>query len=150
MQGVRRFRTGDVPEPLPPSEPIISQTTVVVVAEPAASKPQAPGPVDGATINRLRAGKAKVDARIDLHGLHQKEAFSALMRFLDHSVSAGHRSLLVITGKGAVAQGGGVLRRNVPAWVMASPFAARILTIQTAHFSHGGDGAFYVVLRRRR
>ena len=44
----------------------------------------------------------------------------------------------------------GVLRRNVPAWLTASPVAGRILTIVPAHLRHGGDGAFYVILRRDR
>jgi DNA-nicking Smr family endonuclease len=150
-QDVRRFRPQEAARPLPPadSKPPVSQP-VILAPEIVPPRSHAPGAVDGATVERLRKGRAKIDARIDLHGLHQKEAFAALMRFLDHSTSAGHRSVLIITGKGAAAQGGGVLRRNVPAWLMASPFARRILTIQPAHLIHGGDGAFYVLLRRRR
>jgi DNA-nicking Smr family endonuclease len=33
---------------------------------------------------------------------------------------------------------------------MASPFAHRILAITPAHLRHGGAGAFYVMLRRKR
>ena len=103
-----------------------------------------PGPVDRATLERLRRGQFTVEARID------RQAFTALMGFVDHSARAGRRALLVITGKGPSNQGGGVLRRNVPQWLMASSFSRAILTIVPAHPRHGGEGALYVVLRRRR
>ena len=72
------------------------------------------------------------------------------MGFIESASRAGKRAVLVITGKGALADGGGVLRRNAPNWLMASPLAGRILTIQPAHTRHGGDGAVYVLLRRKR
>jgi DNA-nicking Smr family endonuclease len=97
----------------------------------------------------LRRGQIVPDGRIDLHGLDQRAAFTSLMRFVELSLQEGRRALLVITGKGPAAQGGGVLRRNVPGWLAAGPFAPRILTVTSAHSRHGGDGAFYVLLRRR-
>lgn len=85
----------------------------------------------------------------------QAEAFGALLGFVESSARAGRRALLVITGKGAVGpnatgKGGGVLRRSVPGWLAASAVARRILTVTPAHIRHGGDGAFYVLLRRER
>ena len=109
-----------------------------------------PGGVDGATIERLKRGQINVEARIDLHGLDQRSAFASLMGFIETSSRAGRRAILVITGKGAVSEGGGILRRNVPGWLMASTLGGRILTIHTAHTRHGGDGALYVLLRRKR
>jgi DNA-nicking Smr family endonuclease len=99
---------------------------------------------------RVKRGKIDVDGRIDLHGMDQRAAFATLLGFVETSSRAGRRALLVITGKGPAAQGGGVLRRNVPGWLMASPLASRILAIEPAHLRHGGEGAFYVLLRRRR
>ncbi|HTJ63608.1 MAG TPA: Smr/MutS family protein [Alphaproteobacteria bacterium] len=115
----------------------------------AATVPK-PGGVDGATLTRLKRGKVEVDGRIDLHGMDQRAAFATLLGFVDTASRTGRRALLVITGKGPVSQGGGVLRRNVPAWLMASPLAGRILAIEPAHLRHGGEGAFYVLLRRKR
>jgi DNA-nicking Smr family endonuclease len=115
----------------------------------AAASPK-PGGVDGATLTRVKRGKIEVDARIDLHGMDQRAAFATLLGFVETSSRAGRRALLVITGKGPASKGGGVLRRNVPGWLMASPLAARILAIEPAHLRHGGEGAFYVLLRRRR
>jgi DNA-nicking Smr family endonuclease len=135
-------------EPPPPAESIPVPPTVPAPAKP--SSPMQPGPVDRATLERLRRGQFTVEARIDLHGMDQRQAFTALMGFVDHSARAGRRALLVITGKGPSNQGGGVLRRNVPQWLMASSFSRAILTIVPAHPRHGGEGALYVVLRRRR
>jgi DNA-nicking Smr family endonuclease len=130
---------------LPPAPPNL--------VPPPVSAPQplrVPGGVDRATVERLKRGQVAVEGRIDLHGMDQRAAFAALMGFVDTSSRAGKRALLVITGKGALADGGGVLRRNAPSWLTASPLAGRILTIQPAHIRHGGDGAFYVMLRRKK
>ena len=64
--------------------------------------------------------------------------------------------MLVITGKGRAPDGGlqpqrhGILRHSVPHWLGAPPLAARILQVAPAHQRHGGGGAYYVYLRRRR
>jgi DNA-nicking Smr family endonuclease len=134
----------------PPPEPEPTPQIIVPPAGPVAAVPRAPGGVDRATVERLKRGQVVVDARIDLHGMDQRAAFAALMGFVETASRAGRRAVLVITGKGAPAEGGGVLRRNAPNWLMASPLAGRILTIQPAHTRHGGGGAFYVLLRRRR
>ncbi|MBV8538814.1 MAG: Smr/MutS family protein, partial [Alphaproteobacteria bacterium] len=62
----------------------------------------------------------------------------------------GVRVLLVITGKGSVREGGGVLRRNLPRWLAAGGNAPHVLRIEQAQLRHGGQGAYYVLLRRRR
>ena len=149
MRGVRPLDSEAALPAVPsaPDPPVVVDTPAVPAAAPVISKP---GGVDGATLTRVKRGRIEVDARIDLHGMDQRAAFATLLGFVDKSSRAGRRALLVITGKGPSAQGGGVLRRNVPAWLMASPLAGRILAIETAHLRHGGEGAFYVLLRRRR
>jgi DNA-nicking Smr family endonuclease len=152
MRGVRQL-SGDrivAPPMAPVRQAVADAHPVQSLPIPAKASSGKPGRVDGATEQRLQRGQVAVEARIDLHGLNQQEAFSALMRFTDLSVRAGRRMVLVVTGKGGVGRGGGVLRRNVPAWLMASPLAGRILTVAPAHTRHGGDGAFYVLLRRNR
>ena len=44
----------------------------------------------------------------------------------------------------------GILRHSVPHWLAAPPLAGRILQVAPAHQRHGGAGAIYVYLRRRR
>ena len=155
MRDVRRFRTDAAPalaahapasrlSETPPESP--QPESFQPVAPPA----RAPGGVDRTTEERIRRGRIAVDGRIDLHGMTQAEAFPALLGFVETSARGGKRALLVITGKGAVSQGGGVLRRSVPGWLAASPLARRILTVAPAHLRHGGDGALYVLLRRDR
>ena len=139
-----------LPIPVPLPDPVPAPETVVPLSVSAPIAPRVPGSVDRATVERLKGGQVVVDGRIDLHGMDQRTAFAALMGFVDTASRSGKRALLVITGKGALADGGGVLRRNAPNWLMASPLAGRILTIQPAHIRHGGGGAFYVMLRRKK
>ncbi|MFI4936493.1 MAG: Smr/MutS family protein [Caulobacterales bacterium] len=64
------------------------------------------------------------------------------------AVDEGWRSVLVITGKGAL--GDGVLRRHAPDWLAEPPLREHVAGISEAHRRHGGDGALYVALKRRR
>ena len=56
------------------------------------------------TARQLRRGKLPVEARLDLHGMRQREAHAALRRFLKSAQGQGHRHVLVITGKGAAVE----------------------------------------------
>ena len=100
-----------------------------------------------------------IDARLDLHGMRQREAHGALKRFLLACLSRGDRHVLVITGKGAPGDSGpaaghfstherGVLRRLVPQWLAESDLRGIIVSYTAASARHGGDGALYVRLRK--
>ena len=95
----------------------------------------------------LRQGEVEIDAKLDLHGMTQVEAFAALADFMQKKVKAGKRHLLIITGKGR--GGAGVLRGNLENWLGQLPEAKTILALRTAAPKHGGDGAFYVLLRKK-
>jgi len=110
--------------------------------------PAQPG-IDRHTSERLRKGRREIDARIDLHGMTQDQAHAALASFLQRCQHEDRRAVLVITGKGSVSAGGGVLRRAVPRWLSEPPLAGRVVGVETAAQRHGGDGACYVLLRRR-
>ena len=86
-----------------------------------------------------------VDRRVDLHGLTTVNAESKLKQFIETAAYDGCRCVLVITGKGA-----GVLRRNVPNWLKRPPLAPHVLALAEARPKDGGDGALYVLLRRKR
>jgi DNA-nicking Smr family endonuclease len=103
---------------------------------------------DRATERRLREGTLTLDARIDLHGMTQAEAHAALARFIAAQAKAGHCNLLIITGKGKGNQG--VLRTNLAGWLEDLPEAKHINTLRTAAPRHGGAGAFYVIMKRRK
>jgi DNA-nicking Smr family endonuclease len=101
---------------------------------------------------RLVRGRAELDGRIDLHGLTQAEAHDALVRFLRSRRAEGARIVLVITGKGTrgVNVDRGVLRRQVPLWLRSPQLREAVLGFEPAGRVHGGEGAFYVRLRRAR
>jgi DNA-nicking Smr family endonuclease len=106
--------------------------------------------VDKRTDEKLRKGKMAIDGRIDLHGMTQSEAHDALVGFIRRSHNAGRRNVLVITGKGQMPRGEGVLRLSVPRWLREADIGRLILSVHQAQPQHGGGGAYYVLLRRRR
>lgn len=115
----------------------------------------APIAMDAKHFLRMKAGKLKPEGRLDLHGMYQDEAYPALITFILNAQAAGKRLVLVITGKGRVSddwapEGRGVLRRSVPQWLQLAPLAQAVLEVRPAHLKHGGDGAYYVYLRRRK
>ncbi|MDD9908267.1 MAG: Smr/MutS family protein [Ahrensia sp.] len=97
---------------------------------------------------KLAKGKQKIDGRIDLHGMTQERARIALLDFLQASQGQERRIVLVITGKGK--SGEGVLRRMVPQWLSLPAFLPLVNGFREASIGHGGEGALYVRLRRRR
>ena len=117
--------------------------------------PDQPVRMDRKAFTRLKRGKSKPEARIDLHGMTAATAHSALTAFLLRAYSDGKRLVLVITGKGqmndhlgAAEVRRGVLRRQVPHWLEQPPLRQIVLQTTTAHQKHGGSGALYVYLRR--
>lgn len=104
--------------------------------------------IDRRTDERLRKGKMPIEATLDLHGYRQDEAHEALINFVKASYGASRRCVLVITGKGRMSEG--VLRQKVPGWLQASDLSPLILKIYTAQPQHGGQGAFYIYLRKNR
>lgn len=115
--------------------------------------PLAPGVTTGLdrrTGDRLRRGQLEIDGRIDLHGMVQSDAHAALTACIHRCWRDGRRCVLVITGKGRAREGGGVLARMVPRWLSEATLRPMVLAIQPAQPKHGGDGALYVLLKRRR
>jgi DNA-nicking Smr family endonuclease len=110
--------------------------------------PAPPADVDLNLHRRLARGREHLAARIDLHGLTQDAARAALTRFVRRSVEDGWRAVLVITGKGV--SGDGVLRHRVPDWLSEPPLREHIAGVSEAQRRHGGEGALYVALKRRR
>ena len=141
-----------------PASPAVRRRAVPSSARPlpATKKTEAPlvhGSRDGLDrrkAERLRRGKLPIEATLDLHGLRQAEAHRRLERFLAESQASGKRCVLVVTGKGVHKDQGGVLRTAVPRWLNEAPNRARVLSFDYAQQKHGGTGALYILLRRRR
>ncbi len=131
----------------------IPQSQKPVSRLPAAPRPlPSLGPaLDPKSRRRLSRGRENVDDRLDLHGLNQVAAFHALIGFLRAAQADGKRLILVITGKGRSGYGDtGVLRSAVPKWLAGSEFRGLVAGVEEAGRRHGGGGALYVRLRRRR
>ena len=57
------------------------------------------------------------------------------------------RAVLVITGQGRM--GGGVIRSAFAEWMHSPVLRGVVSGFTIAHQKHGGNGAFYVTLKRR-
>ena len=77
-------------------------------------------------------------------------AHKALEEFLGRAYNAGKRCVLVITGKGTLSQGGGILKNMVPHWLNELPNRGRILSFAYAKPRDGGTGALYILLKGKR
>ena len=111
---------------------------------------QAPG-LEKRTQLRLRRGQVAIEARLDLHGMTQSQAHDQVYRFLECARNNGLRTVLVITGKGLRRDGQiGVLRSAVPRWLNEPPLRDWIKAFDYAAPRDGGEGALYILLRRRK
>lgn len=111
--------------------------------------PTRPIDIDRRSWARLRRGQVEIERTLDLHGRTQTEAHGALNRFLTMAYAAGLRCVLVVTGKGG-GEGRGILRQMVPRWLGEAIHKPYVLTFCPAQPRHGGDGALYILLKRRR
>ena len=113
--------------------------------------------MDQKAFQRLKRGRLFPEARIDLHGMTLDQAHPALTGFVLRSYGEGKRLILVITGKGKARDDGGpipvrfgVLKHQVPQWLRMAPLGNVVMQVTQAHQKHGGEGAYYVYLRRAR
>jgi DNA-nicking Smr family endonuclease len=146
------------PDGEPSGPPLLPPAGEIHRRPPAPPPPTAPAPelrhdaqpgLDRRTARRMRRGELVVEAAIDLHGLTQEVAHAALSRFIGGSAEMGRRVVLVITGKGT-RSGSGELRAQVPHWLNHPALRAHIVAFTYAQPKHGGEGALYVLLKRRR
>ncbi len=154
----------------PPTMPVFSKPLTKIgrsVAEPAIRFSLAPDPMAGLTQApqnmdkrihaKMRKGKLRPEAKLDLHGMQAARAHTELLGFVRRCHSDGKRLVLVVTGKGSKARddGGimpsrqGVLRQSLPHWLSAANMRGMILQITPAHLRHGGGGAYYIYLKKK-
>lgn len=113
----------------------------------------APGrhqPLERPVKRKIAKGRLELEARIDLHGMFQDEAHVLLQSFIRRAHERGLRHVLVITGKGSSMGSEGALKRAVPMWFGQPEFRSLISSWEASAQHHGGDGALYVRLARRR
>ena len=104
--------------------------------------------MDRNTGEKFKKGKMPIDAVLDLHGYVLDKAFERLKNFIYAQSQAGARCILIVTGRGK--NGKGVIRSELPAWLNHVDVRSLIVSFVQARQKDGGDGAFYVLLKRRR
>ena len=142
-----------------PGEPRQPKPRMLLEATP---EPVARRGVTGTTLDavwdrKLAKGEVAPDRTMDLHEMTVAEAHRALDAGLASAVAAGARLLVIVAGKAREGRparlmpgGRGIIAASVEDWLALSPFAGNIAAVRPAHIRHGGAGALYVVLRRKR
>jgi DNA-nicking Smr family endonuclease len=122
--------------------------------------------LDGRWDRWIASGRVQPDRTIDLHGLSLEAARHHLFDAVAAADARGERVLLVITGKGHLPgpapadlmpglnnpdqRPRGAIRVSLPRWVGEAGLSARVAAVRRAHPRHGGAGAVYLILKRRR
>lgn len=132
--------------PAPPAapRPAAGQRPGLLVSEDG-TRGRAPD-VSKKTERELAAGRFPPRATLDLHRLTMETARHRLAGFIAEARAAGHRSVLVVTGRAERTPEGARLRDQVPGW-LAGPLAGAVLAFAPARAEDGGAGAIYVLLR---
>jgi DNA-nicking Smr family endonuclease len=147
IEGVKPLsKGGKVTTPSPPvkGRPIRQQA---IDFEPPAGGPLHQNPFDPLLYQKIADGKLKIEFRYDLHGMTEARAFEMLCYVLEGAFVEGKRRGLIITGKGR--RDDSPIRAALPKW-LSSPRLARIVSsFDYSAQRHGGDGAFYVLLRKQ-
>ena len=159
VQSVRPMEGSAPITPEPEPEPDRREPPPFVAVPPRRPVPTKRRAEPGTTLDstwdrRLARGLVPPDRIVDLHGHNLATAYDLLDRRLDQAVASGARLMLLITGKPPKEEGRpvarGAIRAAIGDWLAASRHAGDIAAVRNAHPRHGGAGALYVVLRRRR
>ena len=97
--------------------------------------------------------------KIDFHGFSLEDAKTKFFETIDYCYYSNKRCILFITGKGAHKGEDenesprlyrGKIRSHLLNWVNDRTVVTKILNAEQAGFSYGGDGAFFVYLRKNK
>lgn len=149
----RRWRDGPLRQP-----PAASATSPSKLGEDL-GKTRALSPthgLDSTWERKLARAALEPDFTLDLHGHTLDQAHARLDSGLTQAKALGARLVLLITGNPRPADAAdrgnrrGAIRAKVLDWLAAGPHGSDIAAVRPAHRRHGGAGALYLVLRRRR
>ena len=101
--------------------------------------------------SKLGRGLIRPEATLDLHGYNRVEAEKTLKLFINTCINQEKRCILIVTGKRNTTLGAqSILRELVPSWLDSEMLASLVLAHNYAIKKDGGDGARYVLLRKKR
>lgn len=150
------------PEPVSVAVPApAKQKRPKATARPVAQPPPRPAPLppsglDSSWERKLARAAIEPDFTLDLHGHTLDQAHRRLDMGLSQAKAMGARLVLLVTGKERRMEAAdrshrrGAIRAQTLDWLAAGPHAQDIAAIRKAHRRHGGEGALYLVLKRRR
>jgi DNA-nicking Smr family endonuclease len=150
--------------PTSPAAPEAKANRVPASRMPAAPARRAAAPrtaddklgLDSSWERKIARGGLDPDFSLDLHGSGLDQAYVRLMHGMAQARAMGARVVLVVTGKPRPTEAAdrgtarGAIRAKIIDWLGASEHAGSIAAIRGAHKRHGGQGALYVVLKKRR
>ncbi len=157
----RAKRGGGTPLPKgsfkkPPPKPSVPHHQPAAGPPPRAGEDRARSGLDSHWERRLSRTSTEPDFSLDLHGHTLDQAYRRLDAGLIQAKAMGARLVLVVTGKSRPVDAAdrgekrGAIRAKILDWLAAGQHASDIAAIRKAHRRHGGDGAIYLVLKRRR
>ena len=102
-----------------------------------------------------------IDKKIDFHGKSLLDSEKQFNNTIIESYNSGQRCLLFVTGKGLFKSKNyeesdkpklyhGIIRASFIDWAKSKKLSKYILSFEQASIEHGGDGAFYVYLRKNK
>ena len=104
------------------------------------------------TVNKIR--------KLDLHGFSLEKANHSIKRFIDEALSKQCKKLLIVTGKGSRSkiyndpyrsEKMNILKYSVPWFIRNNEdLLIKIKKISKANLKDGGEGAFYIFLRKQK
>ena len=116
--------------------------------------------IDKKKLNLLKRGKLQPEFILDLHGMNTVTAKKRSIEFIRFNYINGKRLLLIITGKGKSLKTSffenenendiGIIRKSLKAWLYESDMRTKILGVVSSHIIHGGEGAFYIYLKKNK
>jgi len=148
-------------EAVPPEARRVSAQHRPIKRQKASVQPVNRGPVpvlDDSWEKRIASGALIPEMTVDLHGHTLESAHRRLNQTLGQALFRNVRVLLVITGNprpiasssphGERARG--AIRAEIGDWLAHSGHADAIASVRNAHPRHGGKGALYIILRRKK
>ena len=110
--------------------------------------------------HKLKKEKRFITKSIDLHGYTLEEANKSIQDFINKSYEDNINKLIVVTGKGLhsnnekdpyVSKKFSILKYSVPEFIKKNKELIRkISEITNAKIEDGGEGAFYIYLKKKK
>lgn len=140
QQGRREAAAGETRDPNPLTLP-----EQVPQLDPHDITGEKKGGVQEGVFRKMRLGKYRIDAKLDLHRMTLTEARDRVQAFLLQAHESGHRTVLITHGKGVHSPTPARLKSYVFHWMAESEL---VLAWHSAQPHHGGAGSTYVMVRK--